>query len=136
MSSFALAKRALSTNAAATPILYHYLSPPIPYAPGLALQQRIHDIQLARRREAKHHPDVLLLLQHRPVYTGGRRQKEDELASEQARLQKLGADWIATARGGQTTFHGPGQIVAYPLFDLGRMNVRTLDLFLIASTSA
>lgn len=107
-------------------ILFHHLRTPVPYKPALALQQRIHELQLTRRREGKHHPDVLLLLQHRPVYTGGRRQHVDELGAEQARLQRLGADWIPTARGGETTYHGPGQIVAYPLFDLGRMSVSVI----------
>jgi lipoyl(octanoyl) transferase 2 len=118
------------------PILYHYLPTPVPYKPALELQERLHQLQLATRRRQSHsplneegnktHPDILLLLQHRPVYTGGRRQQQwtDELELEQKRLQHLGADWVPTARGGETTFHGPGQIVAYPLFDLGRMSVR------------
>lgn len=105
------------------PILFHYFSTPLPYLRTLALQQSIHDLQLQYRRKGWQPPDVLLLLQHRPVYTGGKRQYETALADERSRLRDLGADWIPTSRGGQTTFHGPGQLVAYPLMDIGRMSV-------------
>jgi len=101
------------------PVLYHYFRVPLPYARTLALQERIHQIQLASRRTSSHH-DILLLLQHRPVYTSGRRQTERELETQRARLTKLGADFVTTLRGGQLTYHGPGQLVGYPLLDLGR----------------
>ena len=54
------------------------------------------------------------------MYTAGRRQTEEEVALERARLTNLGADFVLTQRGGQITYHGPGQIVGYPLMDLGR----------------
>lgn len=101
------------------PVLYHYFQTPLPYARTLALQERIHQIQLAPRRTSSHH-DVLLLLQHRPVYTSGRRQTEHELQTERIRLTKTGADFVTASRGGQLTYHGPGQLVGYPLLDLGR----------------
>lgn len=91
----------------------------MPYARTLALQEKIHQLQLAQRRTASHN-DILLLLQHRPVYTAGRRQKEDEVRDERIRLTNIGADFVTTARGGQLTYHGPGQLVGYPLFDLSR----------------
>lgn len=116
-------------RAARAPVIYHYLSMPVPYQPALTLQQKIHELQLAERREgsSQEHPDILVLLQHRPVYTGGRRQHVQEMLADQERLQKLGSDWIPTSRGGETTFHGPGQIVAYPLFDIGRMSLSIRD---------
>ena len=103
------------------PIQYHYFQLPLPYARTLALQERIHQIQLLRRRSGEHQ-DYLLLLQHRPVYTAGRRQllTSPEVEAEAARLTNIGADFVSTRRGGQTTYHGPGQIVGYPLLDLGR----------------
>lgn len=101
------------------PIVYHYFSSPLPYIPTLALQNFIHGIQLTQRRTGTH-KDYLLLLQHRPVYTAGRRQNEDELIADRSRLQNLGADFVSTQRGGQYTYHGPGQVVGYPLLDLGR----------------
>lgn len=103
------------------PIFYHYFSRPLPYLRALQLQESIHALQLRQRRSgASQHDDVLLLLQHTPVYTGGRRQTESETASQRARLTSLGADFVLSRRGGQLTYHGPGQIVGYPLLDLGR----------------
>lgn len=118
------------------PILYHIFPKPLPYLPALNLQERIHAVQALSRQSQpdptqtslahSKHPDVLLLLEHRPVYTAGRRQDAKELEDERDRLVRSGADWVATQRGGETTFHGPGQIVGYPLFDLTRMGVRFL----------
>ncbi|EMD41439.1 hypothetical protein CERSUDRAFT_110015 [Gelatoporia subvermispora B] len=113
------------------PVFYHYFRLPLPYARTLALQEHVHSLQLSRRRESGDHKDILFLLQHRPVYTAGRRQRIDlqEVQTEAERLRGLGADFEATRRGGETTYHGPGQIVGYPLIDLGRysptMAIRT-----------
>jgi len=115
------------------PIVYHIFSKPLPYLPALALQEKIHAIQVRSREPGKEyspsslsgtrHPDTLLLLEHRPVYTAGRRQDAQELEDERLRVMKSGADWVATQRGGETTYHGPGQIVGYSLFDLTRVGV-------------
>src|SRR5579863_3178323 len=105
------------------PIPYHYFPRPLPYLRALQLQESIHALQLQQRRSSSaslSHQDVLLLLQHKPVYTGGRRQTQSEIASERARLTALGADFVLSQRGGELTYHGPGQIVGYPLLDLGR----------------
>jgi len=102
------------------PIVHHYFSRPLPYLRTLQLQESIHALQLHQRRSSKSHRDILLLLQHKPVYTGGRRQTESETASERARLTALGADFVLAQRGGELTYHGPGQLVGYPLLDLGR----------------
>ena len=104
---------------ALAPVLYHHFKLPLPYAPTLALQEKLHELQLIRRRTASH-KDILLLLQHRPVYTAGRRQTESEVRDERIRLTNIGADFITTTRGGQLTYHGPGQLVGYPLLDLSR----------------
>ncbi|KAG8220134.1 lipoyltransferase [Butyriboletus roseoflavus] len=101
------------------PVFYHHFQTPVPYTRTLALQEKIYQIQLASRRTSSHH-DILLLLQHRPVYTAGRRQTESELRMERSRLTKTGADFVMASRGGQLTYHGPGQLVGYPLLDLGR----------------
>jgi len=76
-------------------------------------------LQLVQRRTGSH-KDIILFLQHRPVYTAGRRQSELEVHNERIRLNKIGADFITTTRGGQLTYHGPGQLVGYPLLDLSR----------------
>lgn len=101
------------------PILYHHFKLPLQYRPTLALQQKIHEIQLLQRRTTSHN-DIVLLLQHRPVYTAGRRQTELEVREDRIRLTNIGADFIITTRGGQLTYHGPGQLVGYPLLDLSR----------------
>ncbi|KAI0700445.1 hypothetical protein BC835DRAFT_1266267 [Cytidiella melzeri] len=104
-----------------SPIFYHYFRTPLPYVQTLGLQEKLHQIQLLLRRQNAH-KDILLLLQHRPVYTLGRRQQADdpEVVAEGSQLQRMGADVVSTKRGGQITYHGPGQLVGYPLLDLGR----------------
>ncbi|KAI0042098.1 lipoyltransferase [Auriscalpium vulgare] len=99
--------------------LYHYFRAPLQYQRALRLQENIHELQ-ARRRLSSPHPDVLLLLQHPPVYTAGRRQNPAQISAHRARLAHLGVDLVQTQRGGELTFHGPGQLVAYPLLDLAR----------------
>ncbi|KAG5636567.1 hypothetical protein H0H81_007619, partial [Sphagnurus paluster] len=85
----------------------------------LALQEKLHQLQLSRRQTGSH-KDIILLLQHRPVYTAGRRQTELSISNERTRLTTMGADFVTTTRGGELTYHGPGQIVGYPLLDLSR----------------
>ncbi|KAJ4476593.1 hypothetical protein J3R30DRAFT_3292249 [Lentinula aciculospora] len=101
------------------PVFYHFFRTPLPYARTLALQEQLHALQLSQRR-LDAHKDMLLLLEHRPVYTAGRRQNEDSVSDEKLRLTNIGADFINTSRGGELTYHGPGQIVGYPLLDLSR----------------
>lgn len=61
--------------------------------------------------------DVLVICEHEPVYTIGIRTKEYSVEDE-SRLKALGADFVRTDRGGLITFHGPGQLVAYPVINL------------------
>lgn len=107
------------------PIFFHVFTNPLPYVPTLRLQNTIHALQLASRRLTPNaHSDYLLLLEHKPVYTAGRRLSQAQTTpgqeNESKRLTALGADFVHTARGGQMTYHGPGQLVGYPLLDLGR----------------
>lgn len=102
-----------------SPVFYHVFRLPLPYSPALKLQETIHQAQLVLRR-ANAHKDILLLLQHRPVYTAGRRQTASSVEDEFQRLTRMGADFVLSSRGGQLTYHGPGQIVGYPLLDLSR----------------
>jgi lipoate-protein ligase B len=71
--------------------------------------------ELARRRAFNEIPDTLLLLEHPPVFTTGRRGPGDNLRLPEA---ALGAPLIEADRGGDITFHGPGQLVAYPIIEL------------------
>lgn len=61
------------------------------------------------------------------MYTAGRRQTDEVIKGDMGRLTKMGADFVKTQRGGETTYHGPGQLVIYPLLDLGRMNLSIRD---------
>ena len=71
--------------------------------------------ELAARRAAGDIPDTLLLLEHPPVYTTGKRNAEANLRLP---AETLGAPLIVSDRGGDITFHGPGQLIAYPIIDL------------------
>ena len=74
---------------------------------------------LVEERRAGRVPDLLLLLQHPPVITlGVRRTSRTNIVATDARLAELGVETFETGRGGDVTYHGPGQIVGYPILDL------------------
>jgi lipoyl(octanoyl) transferase len=75
--------------------------------------------ELAERRLAGEIPDTVIVLEHAPVFTGGRRAKDDELLWSAQELTARGAEVHRIDRGGSFTFHGPGQLVVYPILDLG-----------------
>jgi lipoyl(octanoyl) transferase len=75
--------------------------------------------ELAKQRAAGEIPDVLMLLEHPPVYTAGRRTDPAHLLLARADIERLGAEIYEVDRGGSVTFHGPGQLVGYPILDLG-----------------
>jgi lipoyl(octanoyl) transferase len=82
----------------------------VPYGEALALQARV---RAARQADAI--PDTLLLLEHPPVYTRGRRAEPGELPLGEDFYAERGIDVVDVDRGGKVTFHGPGQLVAYPV---------------------
>jgi lipoyl(octanoyl) transferase len=85
----------------------------VPYEEALRLQERIE----AARQEDRV-PDVLLLLEHYPVYTKGRRTQPGELAMGEDWYRMQGIEVCETDRGGAVTYHGPGQLVGYPIVSL------------------
>jgi lipoyl(octanoyl) transferase len=100
------------------------------YREALSLQERI--------RTARQHdelPDVLLLLEHWPVYTRGRRSDPSELPMGEEWYLMQGIEIIDTDRGGKLTYHGPGQLVGYPIVQVDDVvgYVRTLEHALVAA---
>jgi lipoyl(octanoyl) transferase len=85
----------------------------VDYATGLRLQQ-----QLVTLRKEETIGDVLLLLEHKPVITLGRNAKAANVVALPQLLAERGVELFECDRGGDVTFHGPGQIVGYPIFDL------------------
>jgi lipoyl(octanoyl) transferase len=82
----------------------------VPYAEGLALQCRVR-----AARQADLIPDTVLLLEHAPVYTRGRRTGPGELPLGEDFYRAQGIEIADVDRGGKVTYHGPGQLVAYPI---------------------
>lgn len=74
---------------------------------------------LAERRLAGEIPDTVILLEHPPVFTAGRRAKDDELLWPEGEVEMRGGLVRKIDRGGSFTFHGPGQLVGYPILGLG-----------------
>src|SRR5579871_6270427 len=85
----------------------------VDYALGLRLQE-----QLVALRKDEKIGDVLLLLEHKPVITLGRNAKAANVVASRELLTRRGVELLECDRGGDVTFHGPGQIVGYPIFDL------------------
>lgn len=93
----------------------------VTYENGLQMQET-----LVRMRQQDQVPDQLLLLEHTPVITLGRGGRPENLLASQETLKRNGVRFYETTRGGDITYHGPGQLVAYPILHLGegRRDVR------------
>ena len=89
-------------------------SNPVGYAEALAFQHR-----LLAARQQNEIPDTILLLQHLPVVTVGNRGREEYLLKTRAEYEQMGIELFQAERGGDVTFHGPGQWVLYPILYLG-----------------
>ena len=105
----------------------------VQYGEALAIQERVR-----ARRVAGDLPDVLLLLEHPPVYTRGRRSRDGELALGEAFYRERGIDVVDTDRGGRVTYHGPGQLVGYPIMHAGDIGsyLRTMEVAIISALAA
>jgi lipoate-protein ligase B len=102
----------------------------VPYPRALATQERVRAQRLAGEL-----PDTLLLLQHPPVYTRGRRSGAEDLPFAEDFYRAKGIEVHTTDRGGRLTYHGPGQLVGYPIMaieDIGS-HLRTMEGALIAA---
>ena len=108
----------------------------VPYQQAWDLQRRVQQEVASGKR-----PDTLMLLEHPHVYTLGRRGQDSDILVDETRLAELGAEVHHIDRGGEVTYHGPGQLVGYPIIDLRLLGggplkyVRTLEQALIATLS-
>lgn len=91
----------------------HFKSP-VSYQTGLDMQLRI-----LKARQEDRIPDTVLVLQHQPVVTLGNRGRANYLLKTEAEYKAMGIDLFHAERGGDVTFHGPGQWVIYPILHLG-----------------
>ena len=100
------------------------------YADALALQERAREA-----RQADEIPDTLLLLEHEPVYTRGRRSTAASCRSGEASTPPAGLEIVDVDRGGRVTYHGPGQLVGYPIMRIGDIigYLRTMERAIIAA---
>ncbi len=94
------------------PLLVRHLGR-VPYAEGLQIQE-----QLVAERQAGRIVDVLLLLEHEPVFTMGRNARAENVLLSTDALRARGFEIFETGRGGDVTYHGPGQVVGYPILEL------------------
>lgn len=117
--------------------LVEFDSGPTAYAEVWALQR-----ELVRARQNGLVPDLLLLLEHRPVVTLGRSSEDAHLLLPRQALRARGIDVFEIERGGSATYHGPGQLVGYPILDLRRLGedvgrfMRTLEQTVIDTLAA
>ncbi len=104
----------------------------VEYREALALQERARCA-----RQAGEVPDVMLVLEHWPVYTRGRRSGDGELPMGEDWYRARGIDIVDVNRGGRVTYHGPGQLVGYPIVGVADVveYVRTLERALVAALS-
>jgi lipoate-protein ligase B len=102
----------------------------VDYRSALALQERV---RMARQQDEL--PDVMLMLEHWPVYTRGRRSAAGELPMGEDWYAMQGIETVETDRGGKVTYHGPGQLVGYPIVRIDDVleYVRTLEGGLVAA---
>ena len=94
----------------------------IRFREGFALQEALFEDLVSDKRLGMSHQadarDYIICCQHLPVFTLGKSGKEENLLVTHAELEERGIDFIRTTRGGDITFHGPGQLVVYPILDL------------------
>ena len=105
---------------------------PVLYAQAVELQFRLHE-----RRAAGELPDLLLVLEHPPVYTRGKRTEPGDLPMDMAWYAERGIAVEDTDRGGRVTYHGPGQLVGYPIMAVERVAdfVHTMEIAIVTALS-
>ncbi len=95
----------------------------IPYQEAWDKQEAILEEQITRKKNGLNTEDTFILCEHPHVYTLGKHGHQSNLLVSESYLRAQGADFVHTNRGGDITYHGPGQIVGYPIFDLERLGL-------------
>lgn len=91
-----------------------FFDTPLSFADGVHIQEQLHQARVAGKI-----PDTILFLEHRPVVTLGTRGRANFLLVPPEQLAARGIEFARASRGGDVTFHGPGQLVMYPILKLG-----------------
>ena len=97
------------------------------YAEILELQQKIFENLITGKKEVKKAEEKILLGEHPPVITLGRRANESNVLLSEINLNKIGISLFHIGRGGDVTYHCPGQLIVYPIFDLERHGLGVKD---------
>jgi lipoyl(octanoyl) transferase len=92
------------------------------YQEAWDLQHRIHEA-----KQAGLSADVLLLLEHPHVFTLGKNAKRENILISESALKERGIDCVSIERGGDVTYHGPGQLIGYPIFFLEALKLKVVD---------
>jgi lipoyl(octanoyl) transferase len=102
----------------------------VEYTEAAALQERLRAQVIAGEL-----PDLMLLLEHPPVYTLGRRSEAGDLPFDESFYRDRGIDVVRTPRGGQLTYHGPGQLVGYPIMHVASVPeyILTMERAIVAA---
>ncbi len=93
---------------------------PTNYLDALTFQENFFNAQLEKKANSEETENTLILLQHTPVYTLG---KSGDISNLKVPIEETGAEFYQTKRGGDITFHGPGQLVVYPIFDIENFGI-------------
>lgn len=97
---------------------------PTNYFDALVFQENFFNAQLEKKNNGEKTSDTLIFLQHTPVYTLG---KSGDINNLKIPIEETGAEFYQTKRGGDITFHGPGQLVVYPIFDTENYGIRVRE---------
>lgn len=97
---------------------------PTAYLDGLMFQENLFNAQLEKKAKEQKTVNSLMLIEHTPVYTLG---KSGDLNNLKVPIQETDAEFYKTSRGGDITYHGPGQLTGYPIFDLKSLNLNVKE---------
>jgi len=110
-----------------TPTIYIENIGKLNYQPAWELQKKYFQQIIQDKTDNKITKNTLILVEHNHVYTLGKHGQRQNLLISDERLQEINAIFVQVDRGGDITYHGPGQLVAYPVFDLDNFGIRTRE---------